>query len=889
MVMQSNATRGEAPSEEGGEARAPRRPLRPFVFALGGALTVALILGVGPWPGIGSLLAPADAQESIGQAVRSEEASPSEADRAALRYFAREGNTARLEAELRRLRALYPSWQPPRDLLDPQSEDTEIQEIYDLAGEQRFDEARAALAARRQRDPSYEPPAALVELLETAKIREELRKASDAQNYAEVLRLAETNERVLTCEDVDSIWRVADAFAKTGQPQRAYDAYAYLINTCVDQDPERAATLQKAATTLDPTYVSRLFALGKTDAGGINEFQNARLAIVRGALARGGSEEAYVVPFEWLELLADNARTGADLDDAMLVGFYLYRHGNPGEAAQWFRFALDNGHGADAAEAYIVALRATGDRENEFLAREVAYQWRDQTPELMEAYLDAMATILTADPTGERKLADVEQVSVDRFAPIVIEQRDANGAQALGWYAYNTCQYIIAEEWFISSANWVPTEAALYGLALARLRLGDKRGFEEIVDEWGPLYPSVMGLATGRSVDPTDPTTGARDDPTNQVGVSADACDPRERRRQRELAARRGQRAALTREAVEFTEAGSLTAAPLRETGRAAVGAAPAGAPVPPRRGKPRNLLVQVQATLPPAPAPSGATPLGQNPPQPVDPVSPPGTLSTQQAELPAVRGADPRVVEPGGPDVTRRVRSGETTQGTGRYATRDDLDTEVRRIAARPSRGGGGGGGGRTSGSGSGCVTGTNAAFHNGRMSAEQAVARGYCLMELQRPVEAAQAFAYARARAPLGSNAASDAAYGASLAAISLNQTNEASVVAASAPMSRARRTELQIQILTQRAVTASTNQNYASSIHYLEQRNHIAPMQKDLMVLQGYSYQASGDFEAAERLFQAANQSGGTSGSQRAVWGAYRHRYPAPNRPMWGGDYR
>ncbi|MEM8663084.1 MAG: hypothetical protein AAGF49_03040, partial [Pseudomonadota bacterium] len=353
-------------------------PMKPVAIGAAAALLVGFALDIGPWSSLSArFLGSAGAQEAevTATAAPSDLAVPSEADNAALRYFAREGDVDRLEAELRRLRALYPSWQPPRDLLDPQNEDVELQRVYDLVGAQRFDEARAALAERRQRDPAFEPPARLLDLLAVAEAREALRNASDADDFAQVLAIAEANERILTCEDVDSIWRVAEAFAETGRPQRAFDAYAYVINTCRNDPGVRAASLQKAAETLDASYVSSLFALGET-AGGGNDLAAARLDIIRGAVARGGERGGADVPVEWLELLAEHARGGERLQDAMLVGFYLFRQGNAAEAAQWFRFALDRGLGAEAAEAYIIALRATGNREDEFLAREVAYEWR---------------------------------------------------------------------------------------------------------------------------------------------------------------------------------------------------------------------------------------------------------------------------------------------------------------------------------------------------------------------------------------------------------------------------------------------------------------------------------------------------------------------------------
>ncbi|WP_108658754.1 hypothetical protein [Acuticoccus kandeliae] len=889
--------------------------VKPLILGVTAALLVGFVLDIGPWSALtGRLLGSADAQEAPQRRASTNDLSvPSEADRAALRYFAREGDVDRLEAELRRLRALYPGWQPPRDLLDPKGEDTELQRIYDLVGDQRYEEARTAIAERRQRDPSWTPPVRLTDLLEQAKVRNELRAASDARNFREVLNIAEANERILVCEDVDSIWRVAEAFAQTGRPKRAYDAYAYIINSCTDQ-ASRGASLQKAAATLDPSYVTQLFELGAMGPDGQNEFTNARLEIIRGAVARGGEVEGVLVPNEWLELLAEFARTGQDLEDAMLIGFYLYRQGNPAEAAQWFRFSLDNGLGSDAAEGYIVALRATGNREDEFLAREVAYQWREQTPELMEAYLDAMATILTADEFGERSIMDVEQASVDRFVPVVIGQRDANGAQALGWYAFNTCQFIIAEEWFISSSNWVPTEAAIYGLALTRLRLGDQAGFNEVVDEWGPLYPSIAALATGGNVSPADPVTGARDDPTDQVGISSVICDPVERQRLRQLLVEQQERQRAGD--VSFTEAGSMTAVPVQVQ---ALAHRPAGSTRPeiPRRSvvlrpqpQERNsLFVPTQALVPLPPQPGGGV---------IDPGAPPvggesleqrvlrdraaenaaryGTVPVQTRDGRPVRPVERRTtvvtggnqaLNTGGSTVQRRVRQGLPTTVDGDvYRIVDRPRTTTRRV-----RSSGGGGSVQSALSGrnyNSCVAISDAGIRSGSLSAADATARGYCLLQLQRPVEAAQAFQLAKVKSRLGTSQFGDAVYGSALAAIANNATDEAAIAATGAPLSRPRRTELQIGILTQRAIAANRDGRYVEALYFLDQRSRIAPLQKDLMLLQGYAYQNAGDFKSAAKIFKAINDAGPTADSQRAVFVGHDRRYPPPTRSTVGNGF-
>ena len=52
-----------------------------------------------------------------------------------------------------------------------------------------------------------------------------------------------------------------------------------------------------------------------------------------------------------------------------------------------------------------------------------------------------------------------------------METESGEGAQALAWYAYNTCQYPLALQWFERANAWLPKEATVYGYALALQRM----------------------------------------------------------------------------------------------------------------------------------------------------------------------------------------------------------------------------------------------------------------------------------------------------------------------------------------------------------------------------------------------------------------------------------
>ena len=248
------------------------------------------------------------------------------------------------------------------------------------------------------------------------------------------------------------------------------------------------------------------------------------------------------------------------------------------------------------------------------------------------------------------------------------------------------------------------------------------------------------------------------------------------------------------------------------------------------------------------------------------------------------------RAIDRGGSTVTRRVRQGATTTS---------VDARVRSIVERPAgtrtRSGGATGGASgaqqalAAGNYSRCVALTDSAIRSGRLSPADANARGFCLLQLQRPVEAAQAFQLARVAARARTSESLDAVYGATLAAIASNLTSEAAVTATQAPLSRPRRTELQIAILTQRALAANRDGRYVEALHYLDQRSRIAPLQKDLMILQGFAYQNAGYPQAAARLFRAVNAAGPTPDSRRALAAANERAFPPPVRSTIGEGFR
>ena len=411
---------------------------------------------------------------------------PPVVDESALRYFASQGDTRRLEAELARLRALYPEWKPPADLTSPaQTGDPELERLWKLYAEGKIAEVRAAIAQRGTRDPNWRAPADLLARLDVAEAAQRLINASNARQWEQVIRIGTETPALLTCANVDALWRVAEAFVQTGRPERARDAYAYVLGNC-NTPAERVGTMQKALATLPDALTDGLLAQERQ-----TEFSSIRDEIARRRIGRAAEDPKLAVSADdsrRVEALAGAATTP---DDAILLGFYALRHNDPVKAEALFQSALQRKGGAKAAEGAVLALAAN----RKYLEAEaLGAQWLEAGATNRKAYLDAVTSLITQEPAPK-----LDRAVVERIAKTVATDRYAPGAAGLGWYAFNSGQVSPAETWFETALSWDRGyEPAAYGLALARQRLRDQAGLRAIVSEWGSRSERIAALLDPR-------------------------------------------------------------------------------------------------------------------------------------------------------------------------------------------------------------------------------------------------------------------------------------------------------------------------------------------------------------------------------------------------------
>ncbi len=424
---------------------------------------------------------------SVPKSMASSPDQPPEVDESALRYFARQGDARRLEAEIARLRSLYPNWAPPQDPFNiPQVSDSELDRIWKLYSEGRYAEVRQAVAERQKREPNWQPPSDLLDRLNVAESRIRLVNASELQQYDTVIRVATETTSLLTCSEVDVLWRVARAFLKTERPSRALDVYRYILTNCSDPG-ERLATMQMAEQQLERPALDELMSLERSGRESTGEFASVRVDLARKGVAAAGDDAKIKASGEDLQTVRRLADANGDASDSMLLGWYYLRHDDPASAEEWFKKSRKDKNSSESSQGLALALLA---QSQPVEAEKVMRPWVDESDAARKVYVAATANLLAVEPPIIQP-TDVLKKMVDAVARL----RDANAARQLGWYSYALNQFATAGQWFAVTLDWKPDdEVAAFGLSLTSQRLGDDKTLARLKAVWAGRSPRIVTI-----------------------------------------------------------------------------------------------------------------------------------------------------------------------------------------------------------------------------------------------------------------------------------------------------------------------------------------------------------------------------------------------------------
>lgn len=427
--------------------------------------------------------------------ARSSPSSPPkpEVDERALRYYALNNQHDRVEAEARRLRALYPGWTAPADLYAPGNGPNGLPEqaLWDLYGQDNLSALDAEIAQRQLAYPNWQPSQELMAKIAEKRLRLAILSASDAADWGQVLAKTGDLEPWFERRDLEVIWRAAEALAQTGADDQALQLYQKVL-AMEASDQERLASVQKALGLLGSAAAERLLAEGRLLDRGDPEF-----AVISDDILRAKFAEASQ-PGEEIELsdkdvtaISALAEKSAKSDDTALLAWYLYGQKRFSDAARWFQRGLgQSGSGrqkASLVEGYALSLYHLGEYQamtdfiEPWLAKDKSYRAR---------LLPLIASLLVSEP-------DYVVSAGARAAIAEALKSDGTAAQkeAFAWYLFTQDKPQDAALWFQASFAEEPLEVRARALVLAHAKSGDLVAAKAALQTHVKAYPALEDVA----------------------------------------------------------------------------------------------------------------------------------------------------------------------------------------------------------------------------------------------------------------------------------------------------------------------------------------------------------------------------------------------------------
>ena len=188
-------------------------------------------------------------------------AQPSEDDLAALRYFIDREDEPAIFAEQERLARRFPDAD-----IDRITERLQSGEVFDTTGawelinQDRFDEARAEIVRLQGIDPGWQPPPEMNDIIRQREGQSVLEAAFLRRDLNAAIQAAQTYPELVTCERVNTPWRLAELMTDYQQIQSALDTYLSTAVTCADINVIVASLQKGHAIANSPDWTKGAFA-----------------------------------------------------------------------------------------------------------------------------------------------------------------------------------------------------------------------------------------------------------------------------------------------------------------------------------------------------------------------------------------------------------------------------------------------------------------------------------------------------------------------------------------------------------------------------------------------------------------------------------------------------
>lgn len=403
----------------------------------------------------------------------------------ALRYYALRGEQHRVKAEIARLKQLYPTWTQPQNIFAP--EDDNEKQLWDLYGKGDLNGLRAEISRLEREVGGFKPSRDLLSKIEEKEARLGIKSAIVDKKWQDAIDQANANPSLLLGDDLEVIWFLAEAYARSERHEEAFEAYLAALRAST-KDDERKATVQKAAVLLSTERALALLEASPELRANETLASKATDGIVRGALARmaQNGEAAPDLLKPYIDGFTVRARMGRDATDSILLAWVHFGRSQWAQADEWFNRAIEVKATPKAVEGAIMTAMRLGRWDR---AARLAGKWLHEADEIGALFISIHAReLLKAKP------APMAAPFLSAYAAKTGQLKSGEGAEALGWYAYNIRQDAAARAWFHKAMEWEQTETAAFGLTLTAARQKDRNGWNIMQANYASLYPRVAGV-----------------------------------------------------------------------------------------------------------------------------------------------------------------------------------------------------------------------------------------------------------------------------------------------------------------------------------------------------------------------------------------------------------
>jgi tetratricopeptide (TPR) repeat protein len=315
----------------------------------------------------------------------------------------------------------------------------------------------------------------MTRLLDEARQR---RALATAEGEA-LISLARTIPEQFGCQQINHLWRLADAYLDARRPDDALDVYRRILDECTDAG-HRLATLQKSAALFPPAEHLELID-EEYDRNPGRQIARMRLEARRGAATRQAAVGRFAAALDLMTPVLKQALSERDVDSARLLGWSYEKTGDSDQSLEWLaRVAEWTGEPADRLALAFALSRAGRDDE----AATILAQVGGESPEAERLLRDIMVSrAARAADAGDCEAAIELFDRADgaaRLDPAQTAQR--------AWALYDCGRFGDSAAIFAELYTAAPDESAARGLVLSdwrRQRLDHAQGIAD--SSGGPL------------------------------------------------------------------------------------------------------------------------------------------------------------------------------------------------------------------------------------------------------------------------------------------------------------------------------------------------------------------------------------------------------------------